>query len=273
MNALEQKKSRPDKPDRAVAIEAEAGVLSWPQSIWLTEQPSSVSRPEAIGVGLTRQLARVIGHELAKSTLVAQDSTEMLRNALALETEVSDPSAQLSAAIKIVSQSPDRHQATIRLVSEMATRLDGAEQLQRLAVIASLMRVSARKMFSELFTAPSKQGPVVSMSGEGTFLTTFNRLGDLESMSIAIDNGCLAKYFHAQLQHAHEFYQQNRFAALPTGAIRDQKVLLLELAITDFRFTEVTSFKTTQGGLVGAYIRALYRYASEGYASRVRRER
>jgi hypothetical protein len=234
---------------------------------WIGDRTSRGTYPESTRVAMGRQFARVLGDMLGKETGSREESIGTLKEALESPAQFTASDRHLYAAIEEVSRSRGYDQATKNLVQYMGTALEGLSLSQRLAVTGALMRETVVKMFSDMLDAPTDPRTLMSVSGDHSMRTVFGVRGHVETMSVTMVRGYLYAYFKEALREAQHQYEEKKAVLRQGGAIRKDDVFELTLAVDG----ESSVYKTTKDDLIKGYTSALIRYASVGYADRVRK--
>jgi hypothetical protein len=152
----------------------------------------------------------------------------------------------------------------------MDSALQGMPVSERLALTTALMQETVRRMFSEMLDAPQDRHSLMSVSGDLSMKTVFGIRGQVEEMSMTMIRGHLSHYFQEALSEAQGKYQEKKATLRAGGAIPADQVFEFTLTEKQTDQEKTTTFKTTKEDLVTSYRAALLRYASTGYADRVR---
>lgn len=237
---------------------------------WDSDRITSGSSPESTRTAMGRQFARVIGETLGKNTNSSNESLQTLKEALSSPITIMGADKYLYAAIEEVSGSKGYDQATRNLAGYMDSALQGMPVSERLALTTALMQETVRRMFSEMLDAPQDRHSLMSVSGDLSMKTVFGIRGQVEEMSMTMIRGHLSHYFQEALSEAQGKYQEKKATLRAGGAIPADQVFEFTLTEKQTDQEKTTTFKTTKEDLVTSYRAALLRYASTGYADRVR---
>ena len=285
MRGIFNKFNRSDGGDQGVA---EGGARPEPQALrhlesgrdvgrsafthphWDSDRITSGSSPESTRTAMGRQFARVIGETLGKNTNSSNESLQTLKEALSSPITIMGADKYLYAAIEEVSGSKGYDQATRNLAGYMDSALQGMAVSERLALTTALMQETVHRMFSEMLDGPKDMHSRMSVSGDLSMKTVFGIRGEVKEMSMTMIRGHLSHYFQQALSEAQGKYQEKKATLRAGGAIAADQVFEFTLTEKQREQEKTTTFKTTKKDLVTSYRAALLRYASTGYADRVR---
>lgn len=246
------------------------GRTSFNHPHWNADQITSGTYPESTRTAMGRQFARVLGETLGTNTSSVRESVHMLKEALTSPTKVMGADRMLYAAIEEVSSSRGSDRATRNLTAYMDSVVQGLPLTQRLAIATALMRETVHRMFSEMLDAPKDLNSLMSVSGDLSMKTVFGIRGQVEEMSMTMMRGYLSHYFKDALKEAQVNYEGQKATLRNGGAIPSDQVFEFALIVKERDQETTTTFKTTKTDLIKSYSAALLRYASTGYADRVR---
>ena len=237
---------------------------------WNADRITSGSYPESTRTAMGRQFARVLGETLGANTNSNDESVKTLKEALISPVKILGADRYLYAAIEEVSGSRGYDRATRNLAGYMDSALQGMSLSERLALTTALMQETVRRMFSEMLDAPKDMHSLMSVSGDLSMKTVFGVRGQVEEMSMTMIRGYLSHYFQEALSEAQARYEEKKATLRGGGAIPADQVFEFSLTEKHQEQAKTSTFKTTKEDLVKSYSAALLRYASTGYADRVR---
>lgn len=231
---------------------------------WTLDRCTSGSYPESTQLATTRQLARMVGDTLAKTTDSFQDGWIQILKCLYIHTTAPNTDSLLCRTVDVISSSRDFSSATDNLVrhfdqSQLTHNLD-----ERMRVVTVLAKESCTRMLDGLLSKPKDR--LDQFSGDGTIHTTFRPDGKVQQFSLKVTPGAFASTLNGQLfsataDHLHKIEQMEQ----PTSCGRDDvfKVIL-------HVGSRSMPYLMTGEDLKEAYFKALMLYAAGPYAERVR---